>query len=226
MLLMEIENQDLEIKNSEEVGMGREICLSLKAELLSLYRIEERNLMQKSKLNWLSLGDENSCFFHWFLSAKKRRNLISELTNEDGVVTSSFKEIEELVLKFYDTLYSKIPGVRVLPMNLQWLVVNENQNRLLVAHFSVEEIRNAVKLLGKNKAPGPDGFTAEFFLHFWINAVKAILSKIWLERNLRVFHNTTSSWSSRFESAHLNASSWCSLSKAFKDFSIQDISIN
>jgi len=60
----------------------------------------------------------------------------------------------------------------------------------------------------------------------WSNAVKAILSEIWLERNQRVFHDKASPWFVRFETARLNASSWCSLSKKFEDFFIQDISIN
>lgn len=53
----------------------------LRAELMTIYRLEERNLIQKSKLNWLTLGDENSNFFYRFLAAKKRRNLITELIN-------------------------------------------------------------------------------------------------------------------------------------------------
>ena len=52
------------------------------------------------------------------------------------------------------------------------------------------------------------------------------LTILWFERNQRVFHNKASPWSVRFEIARLNASSWCSLSKTFEDFSIQDISIN
>lgn len=70
-LIKEIEISELLIENSEDDGVGRDICLSLKADLLALYCIKERNLMQKSKLNWLSLGDENSKFFHRFLSAKR-----------------------------------------------------------------------------------------------------------------------------------------------------------
>lgn len=98
-LLKEIEQYDLE--NPDEEVLERDLRISLKAELLSLYCIDERNLMQKNKLNWLSLGDENSKFFHCFLSAKKRRNLILGLINDQGVVTTSFKEIEDLILGFY-----------------------------------------------------------------------------------------------------------------------------
>ena len=44
---------------------------SLKAELMSLHKIEEMNLIQKRKLNWIRLGDENTSFFHRFLTVKK-----------------------------------------------------------------------------------------------------------------------------------------------------------
>ena len=60
----------------------------------------------------------------------------------------------------------------------------------------------------------------------WCNAVKAILAEIWFKRNQRVFHNKSSSCQNRYELARLNASSWCSLSKQFNDYSLQDIVLN
>ena len=59
-----------------------------------------------------------------------------------------------------------------------------------------------------------------------VNAVKALLVEIWFERNQRVFHDKPSTWMERFESVYLNASSWCSLSKDFQDYSSQDIVLN
>lgn len=64
--------------------------MSLKVELLERSMIDERNLIQKSKLNWLKLGGENSSFFYHFLAAKKRKNLITKLIDEDGSILSSF----------------------------------------------------------------------------------------------------------------------------------------
>lgn len=79
----------------------------MKAELLKLLKMDERNLIQKSKLNWLKLGVKSTSFFLRFLAAKKRKNLISELTNEQGISTTSYREIEELILSFYSTLYER-----------------------------------------------------------------------------------------------------------------------
>ena len=61
--------------------------------------------MWKSKLNWFVLGDENSGFFHRFVNAKKRKNLITELVDEQGVITKSFCDIERVILGFYEGLY-------------------------------------------------------------------------------------------------------------------------
>lgn len=44
---------------------------ALQADLLSVYRIEERNCIQKSKINWLTVGDENTGLFHRFLNEKR-----------------------------------------------------------------------------------------------------------------------------------------------------------
>ena len=71
---------------------------------------------------------------------------------------------------------------------------------------------------------GPDLMKTSSIL--WCNAVKALLVEIWLERNPCVFHNTTSVWYDRFDYAHLNASSWCSMVKGFQDQSTKDIYLN
>ena len=57
----------------------------------------------------------------------------------------------------------------------------------------------------------------------WVNAVKALLVEVWFERNQRVFHDKHSTWMERYDSVRLRASSWCSLSKYFQDYSLQPL---
>ena len=45
--------------------------------------------------------------------------------------------------------------------------VSKKENNLLTAPYSEEEVRKAVFLMEHNKAPGPDGFPAEFYQKFW-----------------------------------------------------------
>ena len=44
--------------------------------------------------------------------------------------------------------------------------VSEEENEVLVAPFSEEEVKLAVLDMKQNKAPGPDGFPAEFYQFF------------------------------------------------------------
>ena len=59
----------------------------------------------------------------------------------------------------------------------------------------------------------------------WFNVVKALLSNLWFERNQQIFNDRATLWQDR-ESARLNASSWCSISKFFEEYLVQDLSLN
>lgn len=89
------------------------------------------------------------------------------MINNQGEATTTFREIESTILGFYDTLYTKSLGSRFTPLNFDWPNVTDFQNSLLTSHFTIEEIKAALKSLGKGKAPGPDGFTIEFFQMYW-----------------------------------------------------------
>jgi hypothetical protein len=45
--------------------------------------------------------------------------------------------------------------------------VSIEENNLLTAEYSEEKVRKAIFQMEYNKAPGPDGFPAEFYQTFW-----------------------------------------------------------
>jgi hypothetical protein len=45
--------------------------------------------------------------------------------------------------------------------------VSDAENNFLTAEYSEEEVRKAIFQIEHNKAPGPDGFPAEFYQTFW-----------------------------------------------------------
>ena len=45
--------------------------------------------------------------------------------------------------------------------------LSNTENDILSADFSIEEVHDAIKQMEGNKAPGPDGFPAEFYQIFW-----------------------------------------------------------
>ena len=48
--------------------------------------------------------------------------------------------------------------------------VSDEENGLLTAPYSEEEVKKAVFQMEHNKAPGPDGFPAEFFQNFGMSS--------------------------------------------------------
>ena len=45
--------------------------------------------------------------------------------------------------------------------------VSHLENGVLTAEFSEQEVKEAIFQMEHNKAPGPDGFPAEFYQVFW-----------------------------------------------------------
>ena len=58
--------------------------------------------------------------------------------------------------------------------------VSEEENKVLVAPFSEEEVKMAVFYMEHNKAPGPDGFPTKFYQFFW-EVVKPDLMNLFYE---------------------------------------------
>jgi hypothetical protein len=45
--------------------------------------------------------------------------------------------------------------------------LSADECEILTRDFSEEEVREAIMQMERNKAPGPDGFPAEFYQKFW-----------------------------------------------------------
>lgn len=45
--------------------------------------------------------------------------------------------------------------------------MTDEMNELLAWPYTADEVRQAIFMMGPNKAPGLDGFTAGFYQHHW-----------------------------------------------------------
>ncbi|XP_026451487.1 uncharacterized protein LOC113351768 [Papaver somniferum] len=103
---------------------------------------EESMNKQKSRVQWLDLGDSNTHFFHNSLKERRSRNNILTLTSRDGVVLVDDKEIAS---EFID----------------------DTSKETLIRPITRDEIVQALASIGSGKAPGPDGFSSHFFKFCW-----------------------------------------------------------
>ena len=80
-------------------------------------------------------------------------------------------KMEQITLQYFSHLFrsqdstSDFDFEKVLQV-LDWRLSDEDRE-MLEALLTLEEITEAVKGLGKNRAPGPDDIPADFYIMFW-----------------------------------------------------------
>ncbi|XP_043717970.1 uncharacterized protein LOC122665905 [Telopea speciosissima] len=65
------------------------------SQLSALLAREESFLKQKSRINWLDLGDSNTAYFHRSVKARLNANSIMQLSRPDGSLVNSVKDIKD-----------------------------------------------------------------------------------------------------------------------------------
>lgn len=71
---------------------------------VSLASAEVNFLKQKSRNNWLNLGDGTTAFFHKTVKIRNTTNLVKSLKDEHGNTVQDLKQIKQIAVNFYRTL--------------------------------------------------------------------------------------------------------------------------
>ncbi|KAJ6402563.1 hypothetical protein OIU84_014626 [Salix udensis] len=75
--------------------------------LRKLLKDEESFYKQKSRIQWLMLGDRNTAFFHRSMQHRYSRNRITNLTDGDGNVLHDQEEIGAEAVKYFKSILAK-----------------------------------------------------------------------------------------------------------------------
>ena len=123
----------------------------------------------RAKVKTLLEGDDNTRFFHLVANGKHRKQHIYKLENDQGVVVGD-DQLKSHITQFYKNLFGT-PNVSEITLMENQISdipqVSQEENDVLVSEFTEDEVREAVFQMEHNKAPGPDGFPAEFYQVFW-----------------------------------------------------------
>ena len=144
--------------------------LDLETALSSLFTLELEGLKIRSRVRWLEEGETSSRFFLHMVNQRREKSFVSSILNSDDVEVFSLEELLTVHEQFYTLLYSEEP----IDSEVQNFLFSQVTSRLSQPEsdscegpLSLEELTEALRISNKNKTPGPDGQTTEFYGSFW-----------------------------------------------------------
>lgn len=140
-------------------------CMT-KSEFWRLSRLSESLWRQKSRVNWLKLGDRNTRFFQTIANNRFERNMVGSV-KVNGRVLEEPKEIKEAVVVRFSNNFMEERSIRPKLGGVFIRKLNEGAANQLQTRFAVGEIEAALKHCSNLKAPGPDGFNFSFVKKGW-----------------------------------------------------------
>lgn len=172
--------QQLEEVNQNIISKGLNQLLhstqkALQSEWEESCKREKEYWKQKSRELWLKQGDKNTKFFHASTKQRKASNVIFSIKHVDTWVLIKNLVDNQDGVKFCKNLLAP-PLSNLDPFwknNVELLLqsipplISDQDNKVLLTPFTVEEVYKVVFSLSPDKAPGPDGFAALFFQKCW-----------------------------------------------------------
>jgi hypothetical protein len=159
----------------------------MEQRLTTILREEEIRLFQWAKVKHLLEGDNNTKYFQLVANGKHQKQRIFSLEDDEGNCIEE-GDLKHHITNYYKTLFGKTDHNSVImeeSITYDISQVPDIENAILTALFTMDEVRKTVFQMERNKAPGPDGFPAEFYQTFW-EVIKDDLLALFVD-----FHNDT-----------------------------------
>ena len=154
------------------------IAALIKKRFTDLSVLEEDVWRQRARTKWELQGDKGTRFFHIIASASKKSNTIIEIEHQGSTCTSQ----QDKAHAFFQ-FYTELIGTQSTTMpNLHWPNLYPTTNEVrdfqsLIEPFTTKEVGDTIRQWPKNKSPGPDGFSGEFYNHF-VDLISPDLCKV------------------------------------------------
>jgi hypothetical protein len=163
-MVMELDQEQEQRQLTEaELGSGR----SAKDWILALVAVRKLRLRQRSRITWIKAGDANTKFFHLRANARRRKNHIPVLHDQNGAHTAHEDKASAIHRYYSDLLGTPPPRLHTL----NWNTLRPRQRHDLSAldwgrsHNRRDWGRSQANRAGKGA--GTDGFIGAFYKSCW-----------------------------------------------------------
>ena len=161
----------------------------VKQEISQIQQEKTKGTIIRAKANWEFLGEHSTKYFLKLERNNYVNKTLYRVRKSNGEVTENKDEILDEIKTFYEKLY-KSQG----PISTQYIEkleipkISEDLQIELEKPISQAEISIALKKLKKNKTPGCDGLSADFYKMFY-RKLKPILLNLYHEIvEMKEFH--------------------------------------
>ena len=147
----------------------------LKKDLEVTLNQEEMFWFQRSREEWIALGDRNTKYYHAATTIRKHKNTIKGLLNDQRIWTTDPVLIAEMIKRYFHGLFSREPS-DIHPNSIPngFPNLHEEHLRILQRPFTKEEVKRALFDMAPFKSPGNDGLHAGFFQKSWAIVGKSL----------------------------------------------------
>jgi len=143
----------------------------LKTELQSIYEEKGKQAMSRAKCRWVENGERPT---KYFFNRKRnyKKKTISEVRLQDDSTTNDGNVILEQIETYYKNLCTSDctfsnEECDSFMLNLKIPKLSDEDRDSLEGLLSYDECKEVLETFQADKAPGEDGFTAEFYKYFF-----------------------------------------------------------
>lgn len=145
---------------------------SIQRELAEIKLHDANNIIFRSRTRWAMAGEKPSAYFLGLERRQRKANIIKEIKDPQGNILTDSKSILDAQKNYFANIYSEddssLNSIDTLPLTEEDVPkISKDRQKMLELPFSTREFRSALNELGRNKSPGSDGITVEFYLKFW-----------------------------------------------------------
>ena len=123
----------------------------------------------KSRADWFEMGERMTKYFFNLYRNRESGTPLTELHDQDRILTED-EDIIKHVHQFYTSLYTPAPpnlAVIAELLDNDFSQLDRKTGAGLVEEVTAEELWKLIQQSPKNKAPGPDSLSYEFYITFF-----------------------------------------------------------